>query len=100
MIKTKKEAIDLQNKLDNILTEKLGIKTEISMSLSSRIKISWDKFYINLNREDISLYSIDYGGNYDDLLDICKKIKEVLLENSENINLLLESYGNISKLQD
>jgi len=99
-IETHKEAIKLQSKLDNIVSNVLGEKdTELSMALTGRLKVSIDSNFICFNRDYKTVEYIRYIGDYNVLVDYINTLATVFAKYKDDFDALMDSYDNISKLK-
>jgi effector-binding domain-containing protein len=99
MITTKTEALQLQNNIEKLLKDKLNMDIEISLSLSNRVKINFDDGYICFYRDSFDADHINYRGSYESLNEMIKDIQSVLNTNKYEVDLLMQSYDNINKLE-
>jgi len=100
MITTKSEAIELQNHFDKLLCASLDYEdnVQISLSLTNKIKVEFGEDFICFTKDEFEPCYLSYRGSYSELLSIVTVIQNVLHNNSNSIDLLMESYDNISKL--
>lgn len=99
MITTKEQAVELESKIETGLSEILGEEIQISMALTGRIKLCVDDGFMCLNRHDYSIDYFKYMGSYDYFVELYKNIKLFLAESKSDIDLLIYSYDNISRLE-
>lgn len=89
---TKKEAIDLENEVDKIFSEKLGTDCEVSMTLTGTLRISADEGFFNINTDKEVVDWVKWNGDYQILQEYINKTIIAIRENKEKVNLLLASY--------
>lgn len=91
---TKQEAINLETKIDQMFSKKLETNCEVSMALTGALKISVDDGFFNIKIDTKSVDWVKWNGDYETLQDYISKIKLVIEENVEKIDLLMQSYRN------
>lgn len=96
---TKQEAIELENKCDELMTKYLEEPCVVSMSLSGRLKVSFGENYITLDRKSRIAAYIQYYGYYEDLLSLIDKAFHCVDENEELFNNLTWSYEHLNEIK-
>ena len=97
---TRKEAMELEEKVDKLFTEALDEDCAFSLSLSNKIRISFDENVICLNRDNNSAEWVNFQGFYSDLQHYINDIIECVKANKDIIDQLLWSYDHIAELED
>ena len=97
---TKQEAIDLENKADELMTEALGENAMVSLALSEYLRVMYDDGnIICINRDGRYVGWVKYSGFKEDLEDDSNKILKVVRENQELFQQLIWSYENRGELE-
>jgi len=97
---TRKEAMELEEKVDKLFTEALDEDCAFSLSLSNKIRISFDGNVICLNRNNSSVDWVNFQGFYSDLQHYINEAIECVERNKDIIDQLLWSYDHITELED
>lgn len=102
---TKQEAIKLEKKCEKYIEEAIkdyyrDTQIMISMTLTSRLKISLGSDYVVLDKYMGNFDYIHYVGEWSDLLDIKEQILRVLVDHIEEFDKLYWSYEHIKELTD
>lgn len=96
---TKQEAIDLENKADELMTETLGENAMVSLALSGYLQVVYDGNTVCINRDATYVGWVNYSGFKEDLEEDCNKILKVVRENQELFQQLIWSYKNSGELE-
>ena len=97
---TRKEAMELEEKVDKLFAEALDEDCVFSLSLSNKIRISFDGNVICLNRNNNSADWVNFQGFYRDLQHYINDAIECVEGNKDIIDQLLWSYDHIAELED
>lgn len=95
---TKKEAIELENKCDKLISEHLDNDCCVSLALSGRLKVSFGESYITMSKDNKSAWYVKFHGFHSDLEEYIDLIVKCIAENQEIFNELIWSYEHISEL--
>lgn len=89
-----KEKCELEQKCDNLLKQALGEYCEISMALTSKLKVTFDDgfSYVTINNDFNSICYIKYTGDYSNLKYTIRQILACVKKHENDFRLLLESY--------
>ena len=96
---TKKEAIELENKCDKLMSEYLEKECNVSLALTGKLKIEFNGNYITLNKKLEEPDYINYNGYYEDLIDDIDKAFGCIGDNNGIFNKLIWSYEHIAELE-
>lgn len=98
---SKFEAMGRQTSLENSLREHMrqnGVdwnKCELSMSLSGRLKVTFDGDYtVNYSHKVGKIDWCSYLGDYEDLVKIVTNVEEWAKEKKDKIEILMWTYSN------
>jgi uncharacterized protein (DUF342 family) len=91
---TKLEAIELENKCDELVSEAIGEKVSVSMALTGRLKINFANDYFSLSEDLTKATYVNYHGYYSDLQDYINKACDCISSNKELFDKLIWSYKN------
>ena len=97
---TKKEAIELENKCDELMSEYLGEDCTVSMALSGRFKVKFGDDYITLTKDIGTASYVKYHGYYSDLEEHINLIIKCIKENTDIFNKLIWSYEHIREIEE
>ena len=96
---TKKEAIELENKCDKLMSEYIDNDCNVSMALSGRFKVSFGENYITLGKDNKSASYIKFHGCYSDLEEYIDSIVRCIDENKKIFEELIWSYEHLSEIK-
>lgn len=91
---TKQEAIELENEVDKLFSEKLETDCEVSMALTGALRISVDYGFINIKVDSQAVDWVKWSGDYEVLKDFINKSILVIRENRNKLDMLIQSYYN------
>lgn len=97
---TKKEAIELENKCDELMSEYLDEDCSVSMALSGRFKVKFDDNYITLTKDISTVSYVKFHGYYSDLEEHINSAIKCIKENIDVFNKLIWSYEHISEITE
>lgn len=97
---TKNEALGIQTRCENILSNKLGFRCELCMALNGRLQVRFDSYFINISSELDHIHYISFSGYYDELVDYCEDILSCVEQNRELFEKLIWSYDHHLELSD
>lgn len=97
---TKKEAIELENKCDELMSEYLNEDCTVSMALSGRFKVSFGDNYITLTKDISTASYVKFHGYYSDLEEHIDSAIKCIKENIDIFNELIWSYEHISEIKE
>lgn len=89
---TKQQAIELEESIDNLFSEKLETNCEVSMALAGALRVSLNNGFININSRTKRVAWVKWNGDYGELQDYINKIIITITENEEKIEMLINSY--------
>lgn len=89
---TKIEALELENKCDELMTKAIGEECAVSMALTGRLKVNFGEDYFSLNTEYANASYVKFHGNYVELLKAIESACCCIAENKELFNKLIWSY--------
>jgi hypothetical protein len=95
---TKQEAIELENKCDELMTRCLKEDCQVSMALNGRLKVYFDDGFVTLNKDNTPHY-IKFTGFYDDLAEHINKIVKCIEDNAGDFEQLMWSYEHVRELE-
>jgi len=95
---TRQEAMDLETKCDQLMSEYLRTKCNVSLALSGKFKVCFDDNYITFDKKDMSVVYVNVHGYYSDLKVTVNFIVRCVSENRELFDKLIWSYEHISEL--
>ena len=97
---TKQEAIELENKCDELMSEYTGKDCSVSLALTGKLKVEFDgRNYITLTKKWMEVDYINYAGHYETLLEIVQAATICIEENKEDFDKLVWSYEHITELK-
>lgn len=96
---TKQEAIELETKCDELMSEYLGNTCCVSMAFSGRLKVSFGDYYITLSKDNMTASYIKFHGYYSDLEEHIDSIIRCINENKDVFDKLIWSYEHINELE-
>lgn len=96
---TKQEAIELETKCDELMSEYLGNTCRVSMALSGRFKVSFGDYYITLSKDNMTASYIKFHGYYSDLEERIDSIVRCINENRNIFDKLIWSYEHMNEVE-
>lgn len=96
---TKQEAMDLETKCDELMSQYTKEDCSVSMALTGRLKVYFDDDFITLNK-DRTVHHVSFTGFYSDLEEYISKIVKCIEDNEDLFEQLMWSYEHISELED
>ena len=97
---TKQEAIELENKCDELMSEYLDEDCSVSMALSGRFRVKFDDNYITLTKDISTASYVKFHGYYPDLEEHINSAIKCIKENIDIFNKLIWSYEHISEITE
>jgi hypothetical protein len=97
---TKKEAIELENKCDELMSRYLNKYCNVSMALNGRLKVSFDDNYITLTKDISTAWYVKFNGFYLELEEYIDSIIKCVKDNVDIFNELMWSYEHISEITE
>ena len=96
---TKQEAIELENRCDELMSQYLEEKCNVYMTLSGMLKVVFGDNYITLDQSiDMAAY-IQYHGHYEDLVSLINLAFRCVNENKAIFDELVWSYEHLSEIK-
>lgn len=92
---TKQEAIELETKCDEIVSEYLNEKCTVSMALTGRLKVNFGDNYFSFEKDMNTVNYVMFHGFYSDLENCINTIRKCFRDNKKLFKNLLCSYANI-----
>ena len=98
---TKKEALELESKCDNLLSEATGYDCSVSQALGGNLRIQFGE-----NNISFSKYALDkpewvrYIGDYVELQHFIISARIAIWKNKELFAKLMWSYANVRELEE
>ena len=97
---TKQEAIELENKCDELMSEYLDEDCSVSMALSGRFKVKFDDNYITLTKDISTASYVKFHGYYSGLEEHINSAIKCIKENIDVFNELIWSYEHLSEITE
>ena len=97
---TKKEAMDLENKCDNLMCAYVQEDCQVSMALNGRMKVYFDGGFITLEKDHKTVHYLSYTGMRSDLDECVSNITKCIEENREDFEQLMWSYEHVRELEE
>lgn len=97
---TKLEALKLEKKCDELMSEYLHTKCSVSMALTGKLKVEFGGDYITLTKDYKDAAYINFTGFYFDLKGYVDAIIRCVDANKTLFDELMWSYENISSLEE
>ena len=98
---TKKEALELETKCDNLLSEATGYDCSVSQALGGNLRIQFGENNISISRYDLFMPEwVHYIGDYGELQSFIILVQVVIRENKELFEKLMRSYGDVRWLEE
>ena len=95
---TKQEAIELENKCDELMSKYLQEECTVSMALTGKLKIEFGSNYLTLDADEKVASYVKYHGYYDMLEFYIEAAVNCVDENKDVFRQLLWSYEHITEL--
>ena len=98
---TKKEALELESKCDNLLSEATGHDCSVSQALGGNLRIQFGENNISLSKYDLDTPEwVHYIGDYGELQSCISSARFAIRENKELFEKLMWSYTNVRELEE
>lgn len=97
---TKLEALELENKCDELMSAYLHTECSVSMALTGKLKVEFNGDYITLTKDYKDASYINFTGFYFDLKDCIDAVIRCVDANRALFDELMWSYENISNLEE
>lgn len=98
---TKKEALELETKCDNLLSKATGCDCGVSQALGGNLRIQFGENNITINKYDLDTPEwVHYIGDYGELQSFISSVCVVIRNNKEIFKKLMWSYANIRELEE
>lgn len=98
---TKKEALELENKCDNLLSKATGCDCSVSQTLGGNLRIQFGENNISINKYDMDTPEwVHYIGDYGDLQSFISSVRVIIRKNKELFVKLMWSYTNARELEE
>jgi hypothetical protein len=92
---TKQEAIELENKCDELMSKYLQEECTVSMALTGKLKVEFGGNYFTLDADEKVASYIKYHGYYDMFEFYVESAIRCVDENKDAFRQLLWSYANV-----
>jgi hypothetical protein len=96
---TKQEAIELENKCDELMSKYLQEECTMSMALTGKLKVGFGSNYFTLDMDEKVASYVKYHGYYDMLEFYIESAIKCVDENKDIFKELLWSYEYITELE-
>ena len=98
---TKREALELETKCDNLLSEATGYDCSVSQALGGKLRIQFGENNISLSKYDLDTPEwVHYIGDYSELQSFIIAVRVIIRKNKELFEKLMWSYTNIRELEE
>ena len=98
---TENEALELETKCDNLLSESTGYDCSVSQALGGNLRIQFGENNISISKYDLdTLEWVHYIGDYGDLNSFIISVRVAIRKNKELFEKLMWSYANIRELEE
>ena len=98
---TKKEALELESKCDNLLSESTGYTCTVSQALGGNLRIQFGENNISLSKYDLDTPEwVHYIGDYGDLQSFIISVRVAIRKNKGLFEKLMWSYRNVRELEE
>ena len=98
---TKKEALELETKCDNLLSEATGYDCSVSQALGGNLRIQFGENNISISKYDLFMPEwVHYIGDYGDLQSFIILAQVAIRKNKELFEKLMWSYTNVRELEE
>lgn len=92
---TKKYALELETKCDNLLSEATGYDCSVSQALGGNLRIQFGENNISINKYDLDTPEwVHYIGDYGDLNSFISSVQVAIRKNKRLFEKLMRSYTN------
>ena len=97
---TKKEALELETKCDNLLSENTGFSCSVSQALGGNLRIQFGENNITINKYDLDTPEwVHYIGDYSELQSFIISVRVAIRKNKGMFEKLMWSYENVRELE-
>ena len=97
---TKREAIELESKCDELMSEYTGKDCSVSLDLTGKLKVEFDgRNYITLTKKWMEVDYVNYACHYETLLEIVQAVTICIEENKDDFDKLVWFYEHITELE-
>ena len=98
---TKKEALKLETKCDNLISKATGYECSVSQALGGNLRIQFGENNISISKYDLDTPEwVHYIGDYSELQSFIGAIRVTIRKNKELFEKLMWSYANIRELEE
>ena len=98
---TKKEALELETKCDNLLSEATGYECSVSQALGGNLRIQFGENNITINKYDLDTPEwVHYIGDCGDLNSFIGSVQVAIRKNKRLFEKLMRSYTNVRELEE
>ena len=98
---TKRVALEIEIKCDNLLSEATGYVCMVSQALGGNLRIQFGENNISINKYDLDTPEwVHYIGDYGELQSFISSVQVVIQENKELFEKLMRSYTNVKELEE
>ena len=98
---TKKEALELESKCDNLLSEATGHDCSVSQALGGNLRIQFGENNISLSKYDLDTPEwVHYIGDYGGLQSFIISAQVAIRKNKELFENLMWRYTNVRELEE
>ena len=98
---TKKEALELESKCDNLLSEATGYDCSVSQALGGNLRIQFGENNISLSKYDLDTPEwVHYIGDYGELQSFIISVRVAIRKNKGLFEKLMWSYANVRELEE
>ena len=98
---TKKEALELETKCGNLLSESTGYTCTVSQALGGNLRIQFGENNISINKYDLDTPEwVHYLGDYYELQSFVDSVRVAIRKNKGLFEKLMWSYGNVRELEE
>ena len=98
---TKKEALELETKCDNLLSEATGYDCSVSQALGGNLRIQFGENNITISKYDLDTPEwVHYIGDYGELQSFISSVRVAIRKNKELFERLMWSYTNVRELEE
>ena len=92
---TKKYALELETKCDNLLSEATGYTCTVSQALGGNLRIQFGENNISISKYDLDTPEwVHYIGDYGDLNSFISSVQVAIRKNKRLFEKLMRSYTN------
>ena len=98
---TKKEALELETKCDNLLSENTGFSCSVSQALGGNLRIQFGENNITINKYDLDTPEwVHYSGNDGELQSFISSVRVAIRKDKGVFARLMCSYPNVRELEE